>query len=189
MVNGTGFLVGSNLLLTANHCVFQSNGQPKSNLAFKPAYDYGTYNNMSCGWQNLMYTANYFSTDDPGDDWCLVELDYSYGSTVGWLVCANYNPISSLVNVVVRSIGYPGADGYDGQHQYYNIGQVSSYNTNSFITPIYVVPGMSGGPTARFSDDYVVGINSRKITHNDGTIELESCKISQTIINTILANQ
>jgi len=183
---GSGFLVGSNLMLTANHVIFDSYGNVNSGLAFQPAYDYGTYNNMSCGWQVLTYNSQYFQTHQVEDDWCLIELDYSYGDTLGYMGCVNYSPSSSLYDLVVRNIGYPATGTYNGQHQYYSWGTISNTWDYKFESENTFVSGMSGGPSSKAADDYAVGIVSYGTTdffENEYTM---CCKISQGIINAIL---
>ncbi len=185
--SGTGFLVSSNKLLTAAHCVINPDtNEVFSNWGCYPAYSNGIYNGYSEGWRRIYYDKRWFENHSGAYDWCLCIIGKNLGDSVGSCsveVCVD----SYLKNASIKSIGYPGAKELSsGKYQYYSNGTITQ------VEPLYLSrngqlqKGMSGGPTMRTSDNHVVAINAG-LYRNDST---QTCltRITDSIFNLVISS-
>lgn len=181
----TGFLVGPNLLLTAAHCVMNVNDSDRTfaDWCAYPGYNNGSsYLNVSSGWSQIIYPNSWISDHPDDSDWCLCILNESIGLNVGWYGCQAYGTNSEMNGIMVSPYGYPQAYG-NGEKQYYTFGNISNTHDKYFDTNAVITGGMSGGPIARSSDNYAVGLVK-------GFYKLDSSKtyavrITQQIIDLI----
>lgn len=181
---GTGFLVGSKLLLTNAHCVMNMDDSDKTfaDWIAYPGYNNGAYNNVSSGWSNIIYSSNWKNNHNIEDDWCLCILNNNIGSQVGWLGCQSYGTSAEMNGLSVKTIGYAYSEG-QGEYQYYSTGSLSNVQSGYFYSSAMSTGGMSGGPVTRFSDSKAVGIN-----RGHTSTSALGVRISQNIINLILEN-
>lgn len=171
---GSGFLVGSNLLLTSAHCVFTDKTCENyfANWTCFPAYDDGPYSEgLFTGWDTVYYSSGYSSTDEDvsqENDWAICVLQSNLGESQGWFACRYYGSNSYLKDEPVKQIGYPKNEGFSGKRQYYSIGSITNVRSKSFDANAINYEAMSGGPIVLQSDEYyAVGlIKGRK---NDNT--------------------
>lgn len=181
----SGFLVGKNLLLTSAHCVMneEDNDNTFAEWVAWPGYNRGDYNGISSGWSKIIYPADWKNDHSTYNDWCLCILNEDIGSQVGWFGCQSYGVNSEMKGLAVRNIGYP-VDYNTGSIQYYTIGNIQKVDNYTFTSGAASYGGMSGGPIARTSDNYAVGINRGDMSPTIGA----GVRISQDIINLILEN-
>lgn len=186
LVVGTGFLVGSNKLLTAMHCVMDSSTKTAyTNWTCYPGYSNGPYNNYSAGWQRIYYDKRWMENASAEYDWCLCTLGKDLGQHVGVCyleTCDDYY----LKNASITSVGYPtGLD--SAKFQYYADGQITQINSLYFNRTGRLQKGMSGGPTMRTSGNHnVVGINVG--VYSDGSDKTLIVRITDSIFNLVLNN-
>lgn len=192
---GSGYLVGPNLLLTAAHCFFDEDGNILDNWTCYPSYEYGMYNNLRSGWQEATF-GDWASSGSAQGDWCVVRLDWNMGDEIGWIGCQSYGTNAEMNEMVVHSAGYPNTDQndvnnytyitqiYNGECQYYSPGNISQTYNGHFEMSAYPVFGMSGGPIVNWSTDMAVGINHAMLNNVKTGI---GCRIHQEIINVILS--
>lgn len=181
----SGFMVASNLLLTAAHCVMNNSNTGYSNWTAYPGYMSGTsYNNVSSGWSQIYYSSNWANNHNAEDDWCLCKLNSSIGSQTGWMGCQSYGTNSEMNGLSVRAVGYPENPG-GGEYQYYTSGSITATYNKYFSADAVVSGGMSGGPVAR-GDAKAVGIVRGYYTNNPNLAF--DVRITQTIIDLINNN-
>ncbi len=163
MAYGSGYLVGPNVMLTAAHCVYNSekDNEPRQFIVY-PGYNNGSYKGYSSGWQAIYRSSIWLETHNKEYDWALVELKEDLGNKVGWYGTVNYYSNSSLKDVPVKSLGYP-ADFDLGKCQYYTMGKINNVYTRDFTTTVGNKGGMSGGPiiindSNNEKNEYAVGI-------------------------------
>ena len=184
----SGFLVGPNLLLTSAHCVMNRDDSDKTfaNWVAYPGYANGAYlidgKPVCSGWSKIIYSSEWTSNHSIQSDWCLCILNSNIGSQVGWYGCQSYGTNAEMSGIAVRSLGYPAAL-QSGTRQYYTTGTLSNINNGYFYTSAEIFNGMSGGPIARLSDNYAIGIN-KGYTSTSGV----GTRITQHIIDLIIAN-
>lgn len=164
LAKGSGYLVGSNLLLTCAHCVFSDKtfNNFYSNWTCYPAYDNGPYSDgLFTGWDTVYYSSDYGSSSESEsneNDWALCVLQSDLGNSQGWFGCRSYGSNSSLDDAAITTIGYPDNENFSGKYQYYTLGNISNVHSKWFDTDTINRQGMSGGPVALQSDNYAVGI-------------------------------
>ena len=181
---GSGYLVGSNLLLTNAHCVMNmdDNDQTFADWVAYPGYNNGAYNGVSSGWSKIIYSSNWKGNHSVADDWCLCILNSNIGSQVGWFGCQSYGTNAEMNGLAVKTIGYAASEG-NGKYQYYSTGTLSNVQNGYFYSSAMSTGGMSGGPVTRTSDNYAVGIN-----RGHTSTSAVGVRITQNIINLILEN-
>lgn len=162
--NSTGFLVGSNLLLTCAHCVFKDKTCENffSNWTCYPAYDNGIHSpGLSAGFDTVYYSTAYKSdneTTSNENDWALCILQNDLGNTQGWSACRAYGNDSDLNNMSIITTGYPDNGNYSGKYQYYTLGNITKVRSNYFDTDTINHAGMSGGLVAQQNNNIAIGI-------------------------------
>lgn len=163
--HGSGFLVGSNLLLTNAHGVFTDKTFENyfANWICYPAYDAGPYSeNLFTGWDTVYYSSGYGSAIESvsnQNDWAICVLQSDLGESQGWFGCRSYSSDSNLENATVKQMGYPKNDGFSGKYQYYSIGTITDVRSKSFDATSINYAAMSGGPIVLQSDEnYAVGL-------------------------------
>lgn len=164
-IHGSGFLVGSNLLLTNAHCIFTDKTCENyySHWTCFPAYDDGPYSEgLFTGWDTVYYSSDYNSIIEATrkeNDWAICVLQSNLGNSQGWFGCRFYGSNSYLENEPIKQMGYPKNDGFSGRRQYYSIGNITNVRSKSFNANSINYTGMSGGPIVLQSDENVaVGI-------------------------------
>jgi V8-like Glu-specific endopeptidase len=177
---GTGFMMGPDLLVTSAHCVYPwFNGNPRFLSSLKVWAAAGP-----SGWRanNEYYAeAEIVSIDrefyenphqNVSHDWCAVKLDRPLGYQTGW-----YGKIAGWYegNAEVYSYGYPSGSGAIMQE---TRGELIGWQGNNSVYEytLDTMVGQSGSPvfmTASNGNSYVCGIHSSagQLPHfNRGTV-------------------
>lgn len=190
--HGSGFLVGSNLLLTNAHCVFEDKNFENyySNWICYPAYDNGPYaSGLYTGWSTVYYSSGYSSNIESvsnENDWAICVLQSNLGDTQGWFSCSSYGSSSYLEDKPIKQIGYPKNDGFSGKYQYYSTGDITNVRSKSFDTNAISHSGMSGGPIVlQSNENSAVGLI--KGNYSDNTTY--GVRITSEIVNLIISLQ
>lgn len=110
--SGSGALIGSNIFLTAAHCVFNDDNEQFKNWQMYPGFNEGNWQGTNCGWQQVYYSNKWMETHDFNYDWAICVLEKNVGDQLGYFGVAYYNSASSLNEKEIRCYGYPGTEGY-----------------------------------------------------------------------------
>ncbi len=163
--HGSGFLVGSNLLLTNAHCVFSDKTFENfyANWTCYPAYDNGAYSEgLFTGWDTVYYSSGYGSILESvsnENDWAICVLQSNLGNSQGWFGCRSYGSNSYLEDESIKQIGYPKNDRFSGKYQYYSIGSITDVRSKSFDANSINHGGMSGGPIVlQSAENHAIGL-------------------------------
>lgn len=159
--NGTGVLVGPNLVLTAAHVVFDKNN---NNAKFEywiaqPKVAGNGSSNTHVGWTQVYYYENWMNNHNWEYDIAICVLGENLGSNPEYqymhLQYLSDDLLKSLP--AIRAVGY--ADDLQGSfHQYYSDGKVNSVSTYGFTTSCYTSHGMSGGPVINLETGLLLGV-------------------------------
>ena len=142
---GTGFLVGPSTIMTACHTIYHEDYGFFDSIQF----GFGAYYNESTqamvypyglmsSW-NACTVGSYYDTYSANDDWAIIDLSTTPGSTLGYFGLTNN--ISN--NNSVRTYGYPMEYTQDLA---YSDGTISSLQTYMFNHNCDTTHGSSGGP-------------------------------------------
>ncbi len=184
----SGYVAGPKIVVTAAHCVMnqKDNDAYFADWVAYPGYNNGSsYKGVSSGWAKVYYSSGWTSTHSTAYDWCICILNSDIGNTTGWLGTQSYGSNSEMNGLSVRLLGYPLSVG-DGECQYYTSGTISNTRDLYFESSARSVGGFSGGPVARTSDNYVVGVNHGYYKLNPETET--GARITQDMINIIREN-
>lgn len=185
---GSGYVAGPNIVVTAAHCVMNQNDNDATfaDWVAYPGYSNGSsYKGVSSGWSKIYYSSNWKSTHSPAYDWCICILNSNIGDTTGWFGTQSYGSNSEMNGVSVRLLGYPLSVG-GGEYQKYTQGTISNTQDYYFSSSAKTVGGFSGGPFARTSDNYVVGVCHGYWTNTPDTSV--GVRITQNMIDIIRDN-
>ena len=188
---GTAFLQGDNIVLTAAHCVY---GDPTTS---ESGYEDNIYNPrfadcvfLYFGCENVYdylegedydyYTEveeinieyAYFNNEDARHDWALLVIDENFGQTLGW-----YSRKSNwfVQDSTVFTYGYPGDKAFGTMWEC--SGQMHAYDWDFYEYTIDTYGGQSGSPifeTDSNGDVYMVGIHVRGGTNYNKAIKINS---------------
>ncbi len=150
-IYGTASLVGSNLALTAAHCVFNKNDGNKAypGWCVFPAYNGSAYEGASvCGWAQVYYYDSWMQNNDTEHDVAVCTLTEDVGNEIGYYGIRKYDSNSALKGIDVDLLGYPADTSYgftsNGRYQYRSTGKITSVNNYNFNHNCFSVPGFSG---------------------------------------------
>lgn len=173
---GTGFMIGSNIMLTAGHCMY-SQALNKNVDEMRVYY----LQNGDVISSNYTYPAgwivpNKYKAGDDNYDWCIVFLQQHIGNTTGYF---NYAVTPNSASSVFVS-GYPSESDV---YQYSSSGALSYYNAYQFYHTCSTLGGHSGAPIFGAGGTvygiHTYGSNLASPKHNWGN------SITQELFNTI----
>lgn len=170
---GTGFMVYSNIMLTAGHCMYNLSGGNVEEMRVYKMQNSSTRNSTYYYPASWLLSASYKGTADSNYDWCVVKLQDSIGNQTGWF---GYGVASSSKTVTVS--GYPDSSGYYF-YQYKNGGTLSLASSYRFSHTCSTLGGESGAP-AYDSSGIVWGIHT-----NGGTTSNSGTLITSSLFNII----
>ena len=174
---GTGFLVGKSLVLTAAHCVYEKG----ENIKFVDFYPGQDGNNLPYGGYEVLevhiptkYKEGVKNNDELTKnkyDYALLELKEDVGDKLGYFKLGGYNTkynIDNLTNQKMVLTGYPEKK---MNRLYKHKGTVSGFNSAGYLMyyNMDTTNGQSGSPVYKYMDGkyYVVGIHTRHSTRGN----------------------
>ena len=154
---GTGFLVSNSTVVTAGHCIYNSNFGDNGWCGYIiviPSYSnsnqegpYGsatdaTFVEVGSGWVD---------SESWTDDWGIISLTDSF--SIGYYTLLNAG--ENIVGWWVRIQGYEG----NSKDLFNTGGNIVSVNGRAMRLTAESKPGMSGGPVSEDTNGYIIGIN------------------------------
>lgn len=139
---GTAFLIAPDVIITAAHVVYGTNG-----TSFPISADFFSKRNGSI-YTGTTYEVNYFSVPTNyqyyggiKNDWAVLHINSNPGSSLGYF---SYAISSSVpVDMPVSLLGYVGT--YD-RYLYLSTEKITARSSTVITTDCYGVEGKSGGP-------------------------------------------
>ncbi len=163
--NGTGSLIGPNILLTCAHCIYDpdNNNALYSDWTAYPGYNDHQYIQGKANHIRVYVSSRWMESHSAKYDWVICILNSDLGNHIGWLGLQSYGQNSHLSNVEVKALGYPsdvnlGFD-YNARFQYETNGNVKSVYDTYFTYSGLTAGGFSGGPVLRTSDYRIAGVH------------------------------
>jgi len=139
--DGTGFMEGPDLLVTAGHCMWSGTYGWADELRVYKQQNSETFSSTHYHPLNWTCSTAYTNNLDYRYDWCLVTLQNNIGDSTGWFG-KGYSS-GSLVNKAIAVSGYPS----DHEHfQYKASGTISFSDTYIMKFNADAVGGESGAP-------------------------------------------
>lgn len=157
---GTGVLVGPNLLLTASHVV------PWGEPGWYMRFDAASFDGNTLGQSYVATAHGYTSPDEGGDrahDYALCTLYMPLGNSLGWMGTYGTEDESFYENGQWTTVGYPGDSSRPQVEMLVQVTDADESDEGQEMSTDFVtVPGWSGGPLWAYLDDQprVVGICS-----------------------------
>jgi glutamyl endopeptidase len=176
----SGVLISAKYVLTAGHCVYDSNEGgwvktveviPGLNGSYKPYGSvYASYFRSYNGW---------ILNKDRDYDIALVTLSQSIGNTVGWLGLTYYSSVNGLTANIA---GYPG-DKDNASKLYYGYGPILSSTAQRLYYTIDTYEGQSGSGIYRVVNDqrYVFGVHTTGSPSGNGGTRIDSAKYNDIL--------
>lgn len=155
----SGIIVGSNMILTAAHCVcytFDSTNQRifLDSIVIYPAYNEGSENTIIGKTIGSIYYVPFDWSKNTPQTWkdiALIKSHDQIGQSTGWVGIAFNNNGTFFNNNLFYKFSYPvGFDlsdtlrYFESQYLYYNYGSLDTVNLASFGIYINGIPGQSG---------------------------------------------
>ncbi|MBQ8358211.1 MAG: trypsin-like serine protease [Clostridia bacterium] len=190
---GTAWMIGSNLAVTAAHCIYdRASGNDKSIIGFWPGKkgegngffnSHNPFGNIAV--TKIKYPVNYQTNSDVKYDWAVLVLAENIGDETGWF---SYSFRQSYpTNQTYTITGYPFDDAVDKYYMYTASGIVCTGDADEHATTYYheidTESGQSGAPM--YDSDYVVyGIHRGNSNPDDPdnpnyavriTLEIHTC--------------
>lgn len=139
----TGWLISSNTVATAGHCVHEGNGGSFStNVVFFPGRNGNASPFGSCTARTLFTVVAWANNGDENFDYGAVKLNCSIGNTTGWF--GYFWQAASLAGLPVQVSGYP-ADKAFGTH-WSTSGDIAVSEASKTRYKHDTAGGQSGGP-------------------------------------------
>lgn len=157
---GTGFMVYSDIMLTAGHCMYGVSGGNVDEMRIYQKQNSTTRNSTYYYPSKWILSTNFTSSGDSNYDWCVVKLQNSIGNQTGWF---GYGV--ALYSKSVTVSGYPDSSGYYF-YQYKNSGTLTINSTYRFAHTCSTLAGESGAP-AYDSNGIVWGIHTSGSTNSN----------------------
>lgn len=175
---GTGWFAGPRTVVTAGHCVFDSQqmGGWAKTIEVTPGHDGDEEPELG------PYTATRFSSvdtwlesRDPDFDIGAIHLDELVGNATGWFGIGALTD-GELTNSYVNVSGYPAMPG-GGRQQWWAKNRVRAVTPRRIFYDVDTSGGQSGGPVYRYETEggepQVIGIHAYGIGGTPAAINLE----------------
>ncbi|MBN2736668.1 MAG: trypsin-like serine protease [Spirochaetales bacterium] len=170
---GSGTMVGNKHVLTAGHCVYDTNhGGWAKHIKVIPGLA-GTYQPFGYTWAEWLYpTSQWVDSRNYNYDIAVVRLSTKIGQNSGWQGYA-WLKDSQTEDLNIKVYGYPAALS-SGQYQYVSFGSVSSYNSGMMYTLTDWTGGQSGGPVISrgSSSNYCIGAISSHTSSTNRAVRI-----------------
>jgi len=175
---GSATVISRRYVITAGHCVYDSNHGGWATQIEVVAGLNGTYKPYGSAWATYFRSfsgwTQYRSFDD---DMGLITLDRNLGDSTGWL---GYAAPSSVNGTTGNISNYP-VDRDKGVRQYYSYGPINSSTANQMMYTIDMYPGASGSGMyykTNAGDRYVFGVNSWERSDTNGACRMNVGKFN-----------
>ncbi|PDZ00304.1 hypothetical protein COD89_30980 [Bacillus thuringiensis] len=166
----TGWMVGPKTLVTAAHCV---NGGTTS-MTVSPGKNGGSNPYGTAKISQVYISPNYINTENPGDDWAVININRNLGDQTSWF---GYN--SGLPNGSITITGYPGDKSY-GQ-MWTGVGSIEWSTGNIAYHNVDTFGGQSGAPVY----DYRREVYAIHVGYDGNYNKNRAARITSEVINAI----
>ena len=181
VTNCTGFLISSNTVVTAGHCLYNKSTGVAENVTAIPGRNAQDSPFGFCLGKDAYTVTGWLHSENPLYDYGAVKLDCSIGNTVGWFGF-RWTP-ASLTRTSVTITGYPN-DKKPGFSMWTASGKIASTGQRQVLYTIPTAEEQSGSPV--YNGYYALAIHayglSKSHPHdNAGT------RITQAAFDNLLA--
>lgn len=168
----SGSLVAADLVLTAGHCVHKSGWA--TNYRVSPGQNGTSSPYGTCGVTQQWAGSTWTTVRDMRQDWGLLKLDCTVGTTTGWFGSSCRSSSIEGVEVTVR--GYPGDK---LSTMWSSSGPIAKSDANRIYYDIDTFGGQSGSPVFT-AENVIQGVHTH--SGNSGTrMSLELCDTIQSV--------
>jgi glutamyl endopeptidase len=141
----TGWLVNANTVVTAGHCVYDTDTHAwysRTSYRIYPGRNASTSPYGSCTAKALYSNSNWTSTGSPNYDFGAIKLNCTVGNTTGWF--GYWWQSASLVGKAATVTGYPGDKAFGTMWKM--SGSIGRNTTRQVSYTIDTYGGQSGSP-------------------------------------------